>query len=328
MELRKWLKSPLSQKSLYFVIGPEAFFISEIKKHFLQEIFKDQTALDFNHAEFSAKENSIESLLSLLETLPFLTERRLVFCYESESLQAKDWERLSSFFSQDVENVILVCFFEKKDARKRHFKIFKDQALELSAETLRSWQMEPWLNFLFQREGLVFSSEAKSLFKDLMGSDLMEIQLELKKLKQYMGERKQIEERDILSCLSCLKKDNIFELTEAIGSKNIPRALKALASLLDQNQNEIGLITMIARHIRSLSRLQKGQKQKLNKSQLSQKTGISPYFLKTYLAQSHIWSEEQIYKAMEALSETDKALKSSPLSSHIWLENFILKVCS
>jgi DNA polymerase-3 subunit delta len=28
------------------------------------------------------------------------------------------------------------------------------------------------------------------------------------------------------------------------------------------------------------------------------------------------------------LTETDKALKSSPMSAHIWLENLILKTCS
>ena len=328
MDLMKWLKAPLPAQNLYFVTGQEAFFLSEIKAHFIREVFPDQTSLDFNYDEFSARENSIEALLSLLETLPFLIEKRLVFCYEAESLQNKDWEKLQSLFSQGVESVILVCFFEKKDARKKYFKIFKDQALELSAEALRLWQMDPWLNFLFQREELEFSSASKSLFKELIGTNLMEIQLELKKLKQYKGKERQVFEKDVLSCVSRLKTDNIFELTEAIGSKNVPQALKALASLLDQNQNELGVLRMISRHIRSLSILQKGEKQKLSKAQLAQKTGISPYFLKNYLAQSQAWSEEQICKAIEALYETDKALKSSPLSSHIWLENFILKVCS
>ena len=131
-----------------------------------------------------------------------------------------------------------------------------------------------------------------------------------------------------MACTSRLKTDNIFELTEAIGDKNIPRALKALASLLDQNQSEIGVLAMVSRHIRSLSQLQKAEREKLSKVQLAQKAGISPYFLKNYLNQSQLWDEKQIHKAIEALYETDKALKSSPLSSHIWLENFILKVCS
>lgn len=328
MDLMKWLNSPLPEENLYFVFGQEPFFLSEIKKHFIQQVFSDQTSVDFNYNEFSARENSVEALFSLLETLPFLAERRLVFCYEAENLQSEDWERLKAFFSQNVENVILACFFEKKDARKKQFKIFKDQAVELFAEALRSWQTAPWLEILSQKEGVEFSSSAKSLFKDLVGTNLMEIQLELKKLKQYMGEKTQIQEKDVLSCISRLKTDSIFELTEAIGSKNIPRALKALASLLDQNKNEIGVLTMIARHIRSLSKLQQAKNQKISKAQLAQKAGISPYFLRNYLAQSQIWSEEQLYKAVEALYETDKALKSSPLSSHIWLENFILKVCS
>ena len=292
MDLMKWLKRELPKKNLYFVTGPSAFFISEIKSHFLKQIFPDQTALDFNHDEFFARQGSLSVLFSLLETLPFLTERRLIFCYEAESLQSKTWERLHSFLDQREDNVVLVCFFTKKDGRKKHFKLFKEKALELSAETLRPWQIDPWLDFLFQKEGLEFSPSSKSLFKDLAGTDLMEIQLELKKLKQYIGENRLVCEKDLLSCMSRIKKDNIFELTSAIGSKNIPRALESLASLLDQNQNEIGVLTMISRHIRSLSRLQEGEKLKLNKNQLSQKAGIAPYFLKAYLEQSQLWSEK------------------------------------
>ena len=63
----------------------------------------------------------------------------------------------------------------------------KDKAVELPAEALRPWQTGPWLNFLFQKEALEFSAHSKSLFSDLAGTNLMEIQLELKKLKQYMG---------------------------------------------------------------------------------------------------------------------------------------------
>ena len=328
VHLMNWLKSPLPLKSLYFVIGQESFFISEIKKTFIKNIHSDSVPAEFNHDEVHAGEIAIEDILTLLETLPFMTEKRLVFCYKAEKFQNEDWENLKPFFSQTVESVVFVCFFEKKDARKKHFKIFKEKAVQLVAEPLRPWELGPWLDLLSKKEGLEFSSNSKSLFNNLLGTNLMEIQLELKKLKQYMGESKQILEKDVMACTSRLKTDSVFELTEAIGTRDIPRALSALAYLLEQNQNELGALAMVARHIRSLSNLQQGERQKLSKAQLAHKAGISPYFLKNYLNQAQLWSEEQIHQTMEALYETDKALKSSPLSSHIWLENFILKVCS
>ena len=156
----------------------------------------------------------------------------------------------------------------------------------------------------------------------------MEIQLELKKLKQYVGEGRKVFEKDVLSCTSRLKTDNVFNLADAIGKKDIVRALSSMAYLLEHNQSEIGALAMVARHIRILSKLQEGKKQKLSKPQLAHKAGISPYFLNSYLNQIPMWSEQQIHQTMEALFEADKALKASLLSSHIWLENFILKTCS
>ena len=328
VQLMTWFQSPQPLKSLYFVFGQESFFISEIKKTFIKNVHSSNTIVDFNQDEVFADEILIGDFLTLLETLPFMTEKRLIFCYKAEKFQKEDWEKLHSLFSKDMENVTLVCFFDKKDARKKHFKMFQEKAMELVAQELRSWEIEPWLKTLSRRENLELSPNAKALFSHLVGTNLLEIQMELKKLKHYMGENKTVFEKDVLACTSRLKIDSVFELTEAIGRKHISQALRALAYLLEQNQSELGALAVISRHIRILSHLQQGEKQKLSKAKLAHKAGISPYFLKNYLNQTKLWSEQQIHQIMEDLYETDKALKSSPLSAHIWLENFILKGCS
>lgn len=328
VKLMNWLKSPQPLKPLYYVIGLENFFISEIKKTFIKNVQSGNGAMDFNLDEVSAGEISLGDLITLFETLPFMSEKRLIFCDRAEQFQDEDWEKLNPFLSHPVESTVFVCFFEKKDGRKKHFKILKEKAIELSAESLRPWELEPWLDFISTKEGLEFSPESKTLFSHLVGTNLMEIQLELKKLKQYMGKNKKVLEKDIMACTSRLKTESIFELTDAIGRKDIVQALSSLAYLLEQNQSEIGVLSVVARHIRILSKLKLGAQQKMSKTQLAHRAGVSPYFLKNYLNQTPLWSEQQIHQAMSALLSADKALKSSPVSPHIWLENFILKVCS
>ncbi len=327
-QLLNWINSPLPLQPLYSVTGQEGFFISEIKKTMIKIIHSGNGAADFNHDEVSADEIAVEELIALLETLPLMSEKRLIFCDRAEKFQEKDWEKLFSVFSEPLENVVLVCFFEKKDGRKKHFKFLKENSVELSAEPLKSWELEPWLHFLACREGLVFSMDSKALFSHLVGTNLMEVQIELKKLKQYIGADKQVSEKAVLACTSRLKTESIFELTDAIGKKDVVQALNSLACLLGQNQNEIGALAMLARHIRILSKLKLGEKKKLSKAQLAHKAGVSTYFLKNYMNQTKLWSEQQIHQALSALLSVDKALKSSPISSHIWLESFILKVCS
>ena len=289
---------------------------------------------DFNFTETAADKISVGDFLSLIETLPLLSEKRLVFCDRAESFQDKDWKQIQDFLpsgkgSNGESDLVLAFFFKKQDKRKKHFKILQERgAVELSALPVKDWELAPWLEFLAQKEGIrVLSSEGKLLLQ-LTGPSLLNIQMELKKLKQYMGERLELREEDILACVSRRREDSVFDLSGAIGQKDLPRALYFLAQLLDQSQNAIGALMMVARHIRILSRLKEGEGLKLNSKALAQKAAVPPYFLKNYLGQSRAWTRAQIRQALLCLYETDKALKSSPLPSHFHLKAFILKVCA
>ena len=212
-------------------------------------------------------------------------------------------------------------FSIKADGRKKHFKLLKKHACGLAAAPLREWEAGPWIDFLAVREGLRFSPSAKALFSQLAGTGLLELSGEMKKLKTYMGGRTEVLSEDLTAIVSRARLDSVFDLTEAIGKKDLPEALACLARLLTGNQSEAGALALVARHIRILSRLQEGERRRLTKTQLAAMIGTHPIFLKSYQKQAHLWTGRQIKKTMEALYETDKALKSSPLSAHIWLEN-------
>lgn len=327
IDLLKWIKSPGPLYPIYFVTGKDVFFISEIKKTLIKHALS-QEMNDFNFDELSANETKVGDLLSRLETLPFMSKKRLVFFNQSEKLKENDWKQLSSFLSQPSNHAVVSFFFDKKDARKKHFKLLQKKGLGLLAESPKEWNLSPWIDFLAQKEEVAFMPSARALFTDLVGANLMEMQMEMKKLKQYIGEETKISEQDVIHCVSHLKTQSVFHLADAIGKKDTVQALNCLIKLLEQNQNELGALAVLARHIRILSRLKEGEDQKLNKTQLARFAGISPYFLNNYLNQAHAQTLQQIQMIAKALLETDKALKSSPLSAGVYLKSFILKVCS
>ena len=326
-ELMKWLKGSSPVKSLYFVVGEENFFVREIKKSFFKRVFSEEGMADFNYEDFEASSGSANSLRVVAETFPVLAEKRLVFCRSAQSFNEKDWEILIPIIENPISSTVLVFFFAKIDRRKKHLKILANTGEELSAESLREWKVDPWIDFIAEREGLKLISSARQLFRQLVGLDLLEIGSEIQKLKSYMGKRSLVEESDILAVISRTRMDNIFSFTDAIGRKDMVCSLDSLARLLENHQNVVGILVLVARHIRILSRILDGQKKGMGRGQLIASAGVSPYFMNNYLSQSGMWTESQITQTMEALYETEKMLKSSPLSAHIWLENFILQVC-
>ena len=110
--LRRWLQSPLPLKPVYYVLGGEGFLISEIKKTLIRHIHKNKGVMDFNHNEEDAAAGlSAEKLISLVETLPFMSEKRLALCAGAERLSGKDWERLAPYIENPVSSAVLVFFF-------------------------------------------------------------------------------------------------------------------------------------------------------------------------------------------------------------------------
>jgi DNA polymerase III subunit delta len=178
------------------------------------------------------------------------------------------------------------------------------------------------------RRGIKATREAGQMLKQFVGTNLTELNNEIGKLQDYLGDRKQIEAADVLQVVSQTRVDRVFDLTDAIGRRDRATALHSLANLLEHGQSEVGVLAMITRHFRILSQIKDGQKDGLQGVRLSTKAGIPQFLLTQYLEQIRNWDESKIERTFTVLQDTDRALKSSSVPPHVWLENFVLKTCS
>src|SRR5690606_18552292 len=111
------------------------------------------------------------------------------------------------------------------------------------------------------------------------------------------------------------KLQSVFDLTKAIGKNDQARALMCLAQLLENGQNEVGIMSMVHRHIRLLRQTKQGEQQGFSGRDLSTFAGVPFFYLNEYTSQARMWSERKIEKTYKVLCDTDRALKSSPVSS-------------
>lgn len=312
---------------LYFLVGEDAYLIDESLKLLRQQSLKNG-AVDFNYDSFYVGEVKTEQVRDTVETLPMMCERRLVIYKGVQALKEGDWERLYPILERPVESSTFVLVADKIDKRKKYFKLLAKQATVVELNPPYENQMPAWIDYIAFQQGLELSTESRSLLQQFVGVNLSEIHNEVKKLKNYLAERKKVEPEDVLAVVSHSKVESIFDLTNAIGRKDRALALTCLANLLEHGQNEVGALALVTRHVRILMGLKEGLRSGLNGAKLSAKVGIPNFFLQQYLAQVRLWDEAKIKKTIYALHETDKALKSSPVSSHIWLENFIIRTCT
>ena len=217
---------------------------------------------------------------------------------------------------------------KKMDARKKYVKTILPLLSLFDFSKPYDNEVPGWVRYIAQKHQLSMDDEAVSLCVQIVGSRLIELENEILKMSLYAGEGEPITGSTVMEVASRIKLQSIFDLTKAIGKRDRSRALTCLVELLENGQSEIGILAMVQRHIRLLKQTRSGEKQGFRGKQLSSYAGVPHFFLTEYRSQANLWTERKIEKTFRALLDTDRALKSSPVSKHIWLENFILQSCN
>lgn len=312
---------------LYFLFGEEAYLLNQCVDRFKYAVLTEG-AIDFNYSLFYASDADISNVRDAVETLPMMAPKRLVILKEAQELTDREWTELDTLITTPVDSTVFVILASRVDKRKKQIRLILETADCVEFKKPYDNQIPGWVKYIAGTLGLDIAEDAIFLLAKLVGSHLTEIESELRKLADFMDDKKRIEVSDVAQVVSRSKEESVFDFTRAIGESDRVRALEHLVHLLDQGQNEIGIVVLLARHIRLLLSVKRGLEHGLTGSKLAHSAQVPPYFLENYVMQSRLWTVKKLEHTLVVLAETDKALKSSPLSSHIWLENLVLKTCS
>lgn len=312
---------------LYFIFGDEPFLIDQCIDRFKYGLL-DENSMDFNYSMYYAADVEMQNLKEVVETLPVFASRRLVILKNAQELKDSEWAELESVVNSPVDSTVFVLFADKVDKRKKHFKNLIDHSHSIEFKKPYDNEIPRWINYYAGQFELKLTQPAIHRMHRLVGNNLSEIYAQLGNLKTYLNGQNTVDVAEVNAVVSNSKEENIFDFTKAIGQKDRVLALEQIINLLDQGQNEIGVVSLLARHMRILLTIRSGMDQGIGGAKLANLANVSPYFVDEYCDQAKKWTVRKLEDSLVLLSETDKALKSSPLSSHIWLENLVLKSCS
>lgn len=311
---------------IYLLHGDEPYLIQQAL-NYLKVCALHGGAADFNFTSYYAADAEISRVRDEVETLPMMSSRRVVVLREIQDLTDKEWSELESLIEAPVETSVFILVGSKLDKRKKVLKTLLDTAVSLELKKPYENQIPGWIRQIAKVHHLTMTDEAIQLLHRLAGNHLMEIEAEIKKLSDYLGERKEAELEDVSQCVSKKREESVFEFANSIAKADQAQALVQLAGLLDQGQNEIGIVSMVARHVRILLLIRQGIEMELGGQKLAAHAQVPTYFLSDYVQQGRQWTTKKLESALLILAETDKALKSSPLSAPIWLENMVFRTC-
>lgn len=142
-------------------------------------------------------------------------------------------------------------------------------------------------------------------------NSLREIDNELKKLNVYLGNNSHITIDDVEEIVGINKENNVFELTKAVGMRDLDTSLRITDNLLSHSNQSVLIIITLTRYFKTLFKLLDERKVTSNKFQLASKIGVNPYFVDEYIRALNKYSPSDIEKSIAILSQSDEVLKST-----------------
>ncbi|GFE58180.1 DNA polymerase III subunit delta [Geobacter sp. AOG1] len=311
---------------LYYLYGDEPFLVERAVKHLLALVV-DPGFRDFNLTVLYGNECKGGEVVENAQTLPMFAERRVVLVKRAQDLPAVAQEILAGYVQNPSPSTCLILQGEKIDQRKKLSVELKKHGALVEFKRPYENQLSPFVREEAAQHGKRVEPAAAEFLVYLTGANLQELSMQLDKVATYVGDRPTISLADVKGVVSDTRVDSVFELTDALGEKNLERALRNLNTILRDGEEPIRLLGMISRHFRQLWKVLELVNRNTPQQEISRVAGINPYFLKGILAQARNFSGKELREIFGLLLETDLALKSSGGKPALLMERLVLQVC-
>ena len=210
------------------------------------------------------------------------------------------------------------------------------------AHWLRKWVKDQPAGTVFQKEcslpwigqmpGLImkeakekkgeFSPEAAQELTRAIGNDTLIASLEIDKLLTYVDYQRQVTAEDVRLLTPEVAPISVFDMVDAIGERNIPKAAQLLHRLLE-TEMPIPLFGMIVRQFRLLILAREVIDQGGRKSQIEKALKVHPFVAEKLQKQASLFDMNQLKEIYHRLLTTDEYMKTGQMDPKIAMEMFV-----
>jgi len=318
-------KKPFN-KPVYYIHGSESCllddFLLNLKAAVLTPGFESM-----NYHVYYADGLDVTEPLTEAKTMPAFSDRRLIVIKKASSLRIGQKEALLDYLSDPSPWSVLV-FVSNKAKPGLTGKFMKALKAKGEVKYLRAPYEEkvaPWIVKEARARGKTISPEACESLIALTGGSLTALKSELDKITLFTGDKKVIEADDVAEAGLDVKADTIFNLSDAIGDRDLKKAFLLYAKL--SAEPSLVIVGAIARQMRVLMKLKTAMHDGVAWDQLAGVAGVPPFTIKKYKESCRLFTMEELKGALRYLFEMDMSLKSSALPEEVAMPELIIKLC-
>lgn len=292
------MKPPRNPAASILICGDDFFLIERAVKSHIAAFLAAES--DFNLAQLDGSSTKPDEIMQSVQAAPFLGNRRLTV------IRHADLGKLAALADQlDTipETSQLIVAADKADKRTAAFKAFKAAGEVIEYSGLKPVELAGLIESEARANSWQIESRAAQLLADRVAGSSGRAISELTKLALFAAGQP-ITESMVREITARDAVESIFNLTDQLGARQARAMLATLHDLIDSGENIFYLLTMLARHVRSLL-LIRASGPNPNPAEL----GLHPFVVKKGAAQARNFAEHELIRLLDAFKEIESGIK-------------------
>jgi DNA polymerase III subunit delta len=319
---------------IYFLQGDEPYYIDLIT-NFIEKNAIPEFERSFNQLVLYGKDSSVSTILNNAKKFPMMAERQLVIVKEAQSIPDLGKEEaqklLINYLTNPLPSTILVFAHKHKklDGRSVLKKELEKKSVFVESEKVKDWKLGEWVDNYFKDLGHQIEPKAAQLLTDSIGNNLEVIHNEVGKMMINFPEPTRFSSDHISKFIGINKEYNNFELTKAIGYKDVVKA-NQIIHYFTQNPKAhpvIPIFSLLYNYFSKVALVHRAGP--IPENQLAAALGINPYGIKEYVSASKNFKLGKVIDVFGYIKEADlrfKGVDSGSMNEGEILRELVYKI--
>jgi len=312
-------------KSVYLLYGEESYLMRYYANLFTEQLLSDAM---MNRASFEGKDFEIDAVMDAADTLPFLSDYRLVYVKDSQLLavgRKDDTEALAKYLPTIPESTIMIFVETAVDKRNRLYKQIASQGRAVELKIPDESELVRWVTNIFKKKGKEIHPQTVRQLLTTIPKGMDAAYAEVDKLGDYVGERTLITPEDIQAVCTKSLEARIFDLVGAVCNGLTEKALVQYHNMLVMKEQPLMVLAMMARQFRLILQCKSCAEKQMRQSEIAATLNLRDFIVRECLKQGQKFTTERLIEALSDCQDTDTRIKTGLMDGELGVELLIVR---
>ena len=275
-----------------------------------------------------------DTLIAAAETLPFMSEKRIVVVRECSLITAgrkseddSKVQAITEYMAHISPSTCLVFYVKgKADGRKKLYTLLKKKNAIVDFSPMNDAECADWARKAMRRMGKTLDGENAGRLVFTVGRDAALLRQEMDKLVSYLDDRDVVTAEDIDAICTRSAECTVFQMVDAQVAGNNDTAFALLRDMVRSGESRVGILAMLLRQYRILYHMRCLIDERTPQNAQASLLGIPSFSVGRTQQQARRFDRDRLKTAYDYLMNYEFLLKQGRIPQESCAENAMLQL--